>query len=434
MILNSKLRSPLADLDVHQEARFLLAVSGGMDSMCLLHLCLENGMNVEVGHVNYGLRGEDSELDEALVRSFCEGHSVPFHVSNWTPDESLKGSIQMQCRDYRYAFFDKVMDSNDLELTLLAHHADDNVETVLLNLFNGTGITGLSGMPNKRDRYYRPLLGVSRADIERYVQHNEVPFRDDVSNFGSKYDRNFVRNNLLPAVGERFEGAIKNIGRSIQNVNSAKQLLDYFDQSLKSKYFLELGTGFTCNLTELKTQPGYQYLLFTWLSKYGFNANQIAGVLDQKTGAEFRADAFRLVVSRNTIEGELIRPRAENQNKPFNFQCPPKGWEVSTTRKLDGWTPDPQEYVGEFDLTMLSQVQIRGWEEGDKFKPLGLNGWKKLSDFFIDEKLSILEKEKVKLVVSNDEIVWVVGMRVDDRFKVNKDTHTVLRVTYNPNS
>ena len=145
MSVNSKLLTSLEGLGVDKEAKILLAVSGGKDSMCLLHLCLENGMNVEVGHVNYGLRGEDSDLDEALVRSFCVGHAVPFHVSNWMPDESLKGSVQMQCRDYRYAFFEKVMDNNELEATLLAHHADDNVETALLNFFKGTGMFFFEG-------------------------------------------------------------------------------------------------------------------------------------------------------------------------------------------------------------------------------------------------------------------------------------------------
>ena len=433
MQLRRTFDSAIGTLSLKSADKILIACSGGRDSMCLLQLCLDKGLNVEVAHVNYGLRGKESDADEDLVNRFCENLSIPFHVSNWTPNESEKGSIQMQCRVHRYQFFDRLMAERGLTNTFLAHHANDNVETVLLNLFNGTGINGLVGMPLKRDRYFRPLLSVFRTEIENYVKEFEIPFRDDVSNLHSKYDRNFVRNELLPLVEKRFKGNTENMVRSIRYIGFAKDLLGYEEAKLKSQYWSESETGFSCNLGRLKQIPGHQHLLFSWLSPYGFNADQIDGILLQKSGAQFRTNHYRVVVSRDKIVGEKIGTNLEGQIK-LNMQDPPNGWTIEHYPKDEDWNPDHRFNIAEFDAENLGQLQIRNWQEGDKFKPLGMNGWKKLSDFFIDEKLSILDKEKVKLLVSDEDILWVIGMRMDDRFKVNKDTKTVLRLTYDPNN
>jgi tRNA(Ile)-lysidine synthase len=434
MQLKRTFDSAIQNLRLKLADKVVIACSGGRDSMCLLQLSLDKGLNLEVAHVNYRLRGKESDADEALVRDFCERHSIPCHVSNWTPDTSEHGSIQMQCRAHRYQFFEKVMNEHGLTTTFLAHHANDNVETVLLNLFNGTGINGLAGMPVQRDRYFRPLLSVFRKEIENYLEEFDIPFRDDVSNFESKYDRNFVRNELLPLIEKRFAGSNDNMVRSIGHLGSAKELLDYQVERLKPEYWNELRDSFSCNLSKLKLIPGHPHLLFSWLSPYGFNANQIDGILNQKTGAEFRSSEFSVVISRDEIIGEKIENANEELQIALNFENPPKGWTVEQYSKPEVWSPNQQNNVAEFDAEKLQHLQTRGWQEGDKFKPLGMNGWKKLSDFFIDEKLSILDKEKVQLLVSGDDIAWVIGLRMDDRFKVNKDTQTVLRLTYNPNS
>lgn len=433
MQLNRTFDSVIQNLRIESSEKVLIACSGGLDSMCLLNLCLNKGLNVEVAHVNYGLRGEDSKADEDLVRSFCKRHSIPIHISKWTPKASESGSLQMQCRNHRYQFFDDLMDKHGMPITFLAHHANDNVETVLLNLFKGTGINGLSGIPEQRDRFFRPLLAVFRAEIENYVNEFEVPYNDDVSNFESKYDRNFIRNEVLPLIEKRFTGSAENMVRSIGNLRQTNEFLNHEIGKLKSIYWTANGDGFTCELSKLKQLPGHQHLLFTWLSPFGFNTEHINGILQQKTGAEFRSHNYRIVVSRDKFMGEKIETNQKRQIL-FNLNDPPNGWTVESYPKTEDWNADPTKNTGEFDFDRLEQLQIRNWKEGDKFRPLGMNGWKKLSDFFIDEKLSILEKEKVKMLVSRNDIVWVIGMRLDDRFKVNKDTKTVLRLTYDPNN
>ena len=435
-IMNSsiKLNAAIDLLGIGSEQSILVAVSGGMDSMSLLNACLESGLSVEVAHVNYGLRGEDSRLDEALVRNFCKKKGVRFHVSNWSRIESVNGSVQMQCRDHRYVFFEQVMDKYGIGRTLLGHHSDDNVETMLLNLFKGSGINGLTGIPAQRDRYYRPFLEITRAEIEQYVETNKIPFRHDTSNFESKYERNFLRNELLPLVENRLTGSTANIGRSIENLNSAKQLLDFIESTLKADYFSETETSISCNLTDLKAQPGYQYLLFNWLFPYGFSANQVKGILRQNTGTEFLSEKCRVIVSREMLYGEVSNPESEKKLEHFNLDSPPDGWSVSTFSKTASWIPSKVENIGEFDLDKVKSLHLRHWSDGDKFKPLGMKGWKKLSDFFVDEKLSIFEKEKVKLLVSENDIMWIVGMRIDERFKVGADTKTVLQLTCNSNN
>lgn len=432
MINASKLVEWLKGKAVKPADPILVAVSGGMDSMFLVGLAVQAKLNIQVAHVNYGLRDEDSDLDQKLVADFCKSHDLALHVSRWSPQDSETGSIQMQCRDHRYQFFEQVMEKNGLVATLLAHHSDDQVETILLNLIKGTGIIGLVGMPEKRGRFLRPLLHLSREEIASYVEANGIAYREDVSNSADKYERNFIRNQVLPTIKNRFAEAPQAILKTAINLSSAKDLLNDVSDKLKNEFLAPTHNGIIIDLHALKLQVGHQFLLYEWLKEYGFNGSQVNDMLSSTaSGARFLSADHTAILNRGKLQvfRSLDKPEGSKQ---FHLSQPPKGWTVESYSKPEKWFPDHAINVAEFDMHKIQseKLTLRCWEQGDRFKPLGLNGWKKLSDLFVDEKLSLLEKEQVLILTSGEDIMWVVALRIDDRFKVNKDTRTVLKLTY----
>lgn len=403
--------------------RILVAVSGGIDSMVLVSLLHESGFDLAVAHCNYQLRGVESDTDEELVRSWCLQKNVPLYVKKVQTQQLVdetNSSIQMVARDERYDFFETLMDEHNFAATALAHHANDRIESLLINVLRGTGIRGLQGMPSTRGKFIRPLIRFQKSDIRVFAQQEKIPFRDDKSNLETYYQRNWVRLRLLPMLQQADPKAVEKLKLLCERTeDELPNYEDWLAQNLSFKDFEN--DGLTIKKIK-KLEVPFTYLK-ELLGPVGFSSEQVfelLGMLDSDSGAEIRSQSHRIIKDRERIL--IQRLHFENQPPTLHYELV----ERSTLESLK--TPNTIALV-DANLVDRSELKLRNWKKGDRFIPLGMNGWKKLSDFFVDEKLSIIEKERVWLLTYRGEIIWVVGNRLDDRFKVAERTISVLRIT-----
>lgn len=390
--------------------------------MVLLSLFYENGFRVAAAHCNYQLRGRESDLDEELIRNWCSVRNVPFHSKRVNTSElavNSSSSIQMVAREERYAFFEELMDSEGYTVTALAHHADDRIESLLINILRGTGIRGMQGMPSKRGRYIRPLIDFRKQEILDHAKRYEIPFREDASNSKTDYQRNWIRLRLLPMIEVSNPGSVSKLIGLCQRVESE---LPNYDAFIKNE-LSDLGSESTLRIDKLRNSSAPFTLLKEALEPLGFSSDQVfevLGILDSKSGTSVSSHSHRVLRDREFL---FIEPISQQEKEPqLQFELMQRSSISSFQTELnvalvDGNRIDP------------SELKLRKWKEADRFKPLGMKNWKKLSDFFIDEKLSILEKEKSWLLTLGNEVVWVVGMRLDDRFKVTSKTQKVLKIS-----
>ena len=421
--MQDKFRSALKGFGVSKlENPILVAVSGGVDSMVLASLFYENGFRIGVAHCNYQLRGEDSDRDEALVRDWCSERNIPFHLKKVNTSvlatESNR-SIQMVARNERYRFFEELMNSHGYELTALAHHADDRVESLLINVLRGTGIRGLQGMPSKRGRLIRPLIDCTKVEIHLYANENSIPYRDDASNQETYYQRNWVRLRLIPMLMAKDGSSSKKLHEFCQKVGV---LLPEYESWIENR-IADITTESCLSIEGIKKSKAPFTLLKEHLRFKGFSSDQVfevLSILDSESGAEVQSETHRIIKNRDQL---IVEPLVSNPAKPT------VRFETLGRSKIESLKTDSNATLVDAELVESSKLTLRNWQEGDRFKPLGMTGWKKLSDFFIDEKLSIAEKSKIWLLTYDNEIVWVVGMRLDDRFKVRPKTQKVLKIT-----
>lgn len=411
----------------------LVAVSGGLDSMTLLHLCVKFGLKVEVSHVNFHLRGSESDQDSKFVEQTCEALSVTCHISNWNDDQGA-GSIQMRCRDFRYSEFNRLMADRDLSNTMVAHHSDDSVETFLQNVFRGTGLRGMVGITENRVRILRPLLRCSRVEIQNYADQNKIAFREDSSNAASDYDRNFVRNEVLPLIRQRFPTISTGISKTIENADEAVSfledaLVDEIEKHLRSMNATEV----VIDLDSLRKTNHARFVLFEFLREFGFNSTQVDDMLAAvEPGKTFNSPTHSAVLDRGDLTVTFSKPSTETPPEKFDLTSLPDGFKATVIKRTETWEFNPSEKVAELDSSKLNleELELRTWKEGDRFKPLGMSGWKKLSDLYIDLKIPRSQKDQIPVLTSENEVVWVVGLRIDDRFKVDDSTTRILQIEY----
>lgn len=400
----------------------LVAVSGGIDSMVLASLFHQNGYTIGVAHCNYQLRGEASDADEELVRTWCADRNIPFFsrkVETKKLAEDSNGSIQMVARDERYRFFQELMDEYDFRATALAHHANDRVESLLMNVLRGTGFRGLQGMPSKREKYFRPLLGFTKAEIRKFAMENAIPFRDDASNATVYYQRNWVRLRLLPMLVAADPKAFEKLLLLCER--NEKEYLNY--KNWVRKKLTEIGTDSSISINELKDSEAPFTLMKEFLEPKGFSSEQVFEMLqmmDSSSGTEIHSDSHRIVKDREHFLVQEITSQSETLKLSF---------ELLDRLELTSLKTEKNVALMDAKLAQRSELKLRKWQTGDRFRPLGMKGWKLLSDFFIDQKLSVLQKEQIWLLTYRNEIVWVVGMRLDDRFKVSESTQKVLKIS-----
>ncbi len=418
--------------------RILLGVSGGIDSVCMFHLFRQLNYAVAVAHCNFQLRAEDSELDEKFVQNLASQFDIPFFSKKFDTQHIAKRegiSIQMAARDLRYEWFEEIRDTYSYHYVAIAHNRDDVVETFLINLTRGSGIKGLSGIKAKSGNIIRPVLFASRAEIEEYVQNNNFDFREDASNKSTKYSRNLIRHEIIPL----FEQLNPNFRNTIiENISRLKDTEEIYISHLNAvrESLIRKKDGYLLiNLDKLRWLDPLETMLFEILNPYGFSLSQVKDIiraLDSIPGKQFYSATHRIIRDRE----DLIIDEITSTN-PNNYYIDrdtehieiPLNLKFTNLRISDDFEILKSSKLGYFDLEKLEfPLVLRRWKRGDYFMPLGMNNLKKLSDFFIDSKLSIAEKEKVWILESINKIVWVIGYRIDERFKINESTREALKV------
>ena len=417
--------------------KILLAVSGGIDSMVLLHLFEKSGYNYGIVHCNFNLRGEESDGDEHFVRQQVSIRGVQAFFQSFETEEyaRLNGiSIEMAARELRYRYFEKIRAENHYDYIATAHHIDDLIETFFLNLSRKTGIKGLIGIKEKSGKIIRPLLFADRKEIEKFARENFICFREDSTNSEAIYQRNFLRNKILPLFKELNPSFSKNILASIENLKETEAVYSEFLQKEKGKVVFEKNHDTIIYIEQLLNTRFPKVLLFEILNGFGFNAvviNEVFEGLNSDSGKQFFSKNYRVVkdrerlfVTSNENEEERIYYIEKDDIelfKPLNL--------VLEKHNADDFIISAEPNVACLDCDELEfPLLIRKWRQGDYIQPLGMTGYKKVSDFFIDEKLPLHEKENTWFLCSGKKIVWIIGRRIDNRFKITRKTKTVLKI------
>jgi len=417
-------------LSQSQQKTYLLAVSGGVDSMVLADLFQVSGFNFHIAHINYHLRNEDSNLDQKLVSDFCEKHKIPFHLYEVSEnDNQPENSIQNWARELRYRFFREIQDQENLEFLVTAHHLSDQLETFIINLSKASGIRGLSGIPKNENRIIRPLLDFSKEEIYDFANQNQIKFREDKSNQKTDYLRNKIRHNIVPELEKINPDFLNNFSKSINYINQAK---DFIIESVDNKIkILKINSSENQVVIDKgKFSEESELIRYEILKRFGFtDENEMQKVLTAQTGSSFFNSGFQLIINRNElIFEEKLEIRSEDLEEVI--------LEIIDNEIVipENIKKEIQEFGNCFWKIDQSKVQLplklRKKQEGDVFFPIGMIGKKKISKFFKDEKLSILAKQKIWLLCDADEqILGVLPFRQDGRFSSdNSETELTLKV------
>lgn len=403
----------------------LLAISGGLDSMVMLSLFIQARFNIGVAHANFKLRGDESEGDEAFIRSFCAANNIPFFTTAFDTNNyavERKISIQMAARELRYVWFRQLLKQHDYSKVATAHHLDDQAETIFLNMVKGEGLKGLTGMPLNKRNVIRPMMFATREDLEHYARNTHLKWREDSSNREDNYHRNFIRHQIFPRIHKINPGLNQSLLRSSVKAKGEMLLLNYGMDALKKEYFQSTDSGQIHISKELFSRLSEPAVCWRMLEEFDFSLDQAEEVFENingQTGKFFLSKTHRLVVDRDILIVQPLDGIKTHANTVIlgegNFQF---GSQMVDCRiSTESFSSNPKEAWLDYSKLTFPLVW-RKWKEGDKFMPLGMSGFKKVSDFLIDEKFSIPDKESVSVIESAGEVVWVVGIRIDDRAKL----------------
>jgi tRNA(Ile)-lysidine synthase len=417
-------------------SKLLLAVSGGIDSVVMTHVLHQLGYDIALAHVNFQLRGTESQADEDFVKSLAQQWNLPVFIQQVDTEDYAqkhKLSIQMAARDLRYQWFDALLKKEHFDYLLTAHHLDDSLETFFINLNRKTGLDGLTGIPKVNGHIIRPLLPFSREEILLYASEHDLQWREDSSNATTKYERNKIRHLLFPVLEQINPDFRKDFAQSMQYLAFSQELVHDYLTWLKPKFWNDKEGIVHIYLVELQKLPHYQSILFELLKPYGFTDWQsIFELMQGQAGKKVLSESYQLLKDRSRlilslidhnprVKGNLpITERIEIGNLSYQIQKLPMDANINFKKK-------GIEYLD--TEKVIFPLHIRTWKVGDYFYPLGMNGSKKLSDYFVDLKLSVLEKEKIWLLCdAQDQILWVIGYRIDNRFKVTTTTQNLIKI------
>lgn len=424
-------------------SRILMAVSGGIDSMVMAHLFLRKGQDIAVAHCNFSLRGEESDRDEEMVEEFSTCNLIPFFKVRFNTMEyaSQKGiSVQMAARELRFTWFEQIRASNNYDLIATAHNLNDNVETLLINLTRGTGLTGLSAMKPVSGRIIRPLLFATREKIAEYCSDNRIAYREDSSNSLTKYSRNKIRHLVMPVLRKINPSADATINKVAGKLAALDEILQDYINDLRKEISDSRDGSIIFSIAGLKALKGGRSMIFELFVPYGITDETSSGLLrllDSTSGKQIFTKTHRILRDRDIIivapiEDRDLSQRIEIRN-PDELRKVPG---IISAEILDAG-PDSEIPrtcdVACIDLDKIAfPLLVRKWEKGDCFHPLGMQNRKKLSDYFTDRKFSVIMKEKVSILESEGKIVWIIGERLDDRFKVTERTVRMLVIRVSP--
>jgi len=415
--------------------KILVACSGGIDSVVLTRILKELKFNISLAHCNFSLRGIESDEDEKFVISIADKLSIPIFNTKFDTKqfkEINKVSTQMAARELRYHWFDELCKKHSFDFIATGHHLDDEIETFLINLTRGTGIRGLIGIPETNHKVIRPLLMISRNDIYEYAIKNNITWREDQSNADTDYLRNKFRLNVIPSLKQTNTNFLKGFQKTTTHLKTSLSLVNDYTELIKKLVFIVKETSIEIDILKLKGLPNTNFLLYELLFPYGFtNWEDIIDLLDAQTGKKIFSKKYRLLKNRNF----LILDQKSQINIKSHFYInegdkilkKPFFLSINKVEEILDYTLN-NLYL-DFDK-LVFPLKLRPWEDGDYFFPFGMKGKKKLSKFFKDEKLSLISKEKIWVLLSENNIIWVVGMRSDARFKVDDETKHILKITY----
>lgn len=421
--------------------QLLLAVSGGVDSVVLCHLCKEAGYKFSIAHCNFGLRGEESEGDELFVNALAARLNVAVHVRKFDTlkyAEVQKVSIQVAARELRYDWFAKLCDSTGSKYVMTAHHRDDNIETLLMNFFKGTGIRGLKGIVPKNGGIIRPLLFVSKEVIRTYADEHKVDFREDSSNSSDKYTRNYFRNELIPGLKKVFPQVKENLQENLLRFREIYQVYQAAIDISKQTLMEKKGEDIFIPVLKLLKTNGYRTILFEIIKDFHFTAAQLDDVvrlLYADTGKFVTSSTHRILRNRKwLIMSALVLTDGQifvlnDFETDLDFPAGKLSFNLKET--ADNISPDPLEI--QLDPSRIKfPLLIRKWKQGDYFYPLGMAKKKKLSRFLIDQKRSLIEKENTWILESEKRIIWIIGQRIDNRFRITDKFRKALTIQFLP--
>ena len=419
--------------------KLLLANSGGIDSTVLASLLYQLEYNISLAHCNFKLRGKESDLDEAFVKNEANTFQIPFFVSHFDTSEFAENngiSIQMAARELRYDWFEDVLNENKFDFLLTAHHADDSLETYLINFSRGTGLDGLTGIPSVNNRIIRPLLAFTRKEIEHYAEEKKLTWREDQSNLENKYLRNKIRHDMVPVFKELNPNFMDSFSKTLEHLQGSQQIINDRINKIKSEVVTKGDNCLKFNIEKLKLLNHPKAYLYELFNEYGFTEwDDVTSLFHAQSGKQVFSKTHRLIKDRKYLI--LDKKNIESQLNSYkidesitNLKVQNLNFKIQNTNST--YLKDLKVYskkIVYIDKSLLTfPLTVRKWEKGDYFYPLGMRGKKKLSKYFKDEKLSLLEKENIWLLCSENEIVWVINNRLDDRFKITNNTKNILKI------
>ncbi|MBL7765176.1 MAG: tRNA lysidine(34) synthetase TilS [Chitinophagaceae bacterium] len=427
-------------LHLNADLTYLLAVSGGKDSMVMAELFRQSGIRFAVVHCNFQLRGEDSDADEVLVQTWCEKHQIRFYVQRFQTEDFAQSqglSIQEAARILRYMFFKECLPLGPYHFLATAHHQDDAIETLLFHFFRGTGIRGLGSIPEKTDWLIRPLINYSREQISAFAEAHQVTWREDRSNASVKYTRNIIRHEVIPQLEQTFPELRSTLAKNIQRFKGSLKIYEEAILTLRKKLIEVRGRDHYIPIRKLLKQESIEVTLYELLKPFHFNWDlslQVLQLLDSQSGAKVGNEKYRvirhgdflIITEAKVDEADFVMIESDNVNietAEYLFKISKK---LPVSEKLPA---DPHEIMVTSDPIEFPLI-LRKWKAGDYLYPFGMPKKKKVARILIDLKMPIHQKEKVRVLESGGRILWVAGIKQDDRTRVKPQTTAVYTIRY----
>ncbi|SDQ84619.1 tRNA(Ile)-lysidine synthase [Chryseobacterium soldanellicola] len=414
---------------------YLLAVSGGADSMVLATLFCDLEVEFQVAHINYKLRGEDSELDQKVVQNFCEKNHIKFHAYEVSEkDNKPENSIQLWARELRYDFFKQIQEQENLEFLVTAHHLNDQLETFVIHLSKASGINGLSGIPANDNNILRPLLNFTKKEIYEFAKENAINFREDLSNKKSDYLRNKIRNEIVPKLLETNDHFLENFKKSISYLNQTKDFVQQQIQAIEDS--ISIFNKDHKILSKEKLNKETDFVKFEILKKYGFNQEEeISKIFKAENGSSFFSKNHQLIINYNEL---IISGKIENESPEMEkdilliekFDYSENQIKINLEDAIESIDGINKTFEWDFDADKLQfPLRLRKYEEGDEFYPSGFSGKKKVSKFFRDEKISILARQKIWILADGkNSVLGIIPFRQDRRYARDEKTKNILKI------
>jgi tRNA(Ile)-lysidine synthetase, N-terminal domain/tRNA(Ile)-lysidine synthetase, C-terminal domain len=422
-----------------QNDKILLAVSGGVDSMVMANLFFASKFNIGIAHCNFSLRGNDSDNDVAFVEDFAKANNIPFHCIKFDTEKysrEQKISIEMAARDLRYQWFEEIRKQHKYTKIAIAHNQNDVAETFFLNLTRGTGIKGLLGIAAKTETIIRPLLFASRKQIETHANEYNIDFCTDITNALNKFSRNRIRNKVIGEFEKINPSFLQTMSENIRNLSQCNDVLQTLKNKVITDVISENDENIFIDIDKIIQTENAEFWLFEILQQYNFGSNIVADIyvsLNGESGKKFFSPTHILLKDRKYL---IISTLKQNNNQIFEIGENTEKIESPIFLKIEKIENNDIKIIKNKSVAFLNfdklsfPLTLRKWQVGDSFTPFGMRGRKKLSDYFIDVKLSQFEKEEQYVLLSGEKIVWLVNHRIDEHFKVDETCKFILKITF----